>query len=108
MFVGEQSNSASKFIQQGGRIDACGSDALTSVAGGYQGGSFGVVHRYPLQLTLQCFVKPACYQLASNHCPVASEACCYGSHSLPERVATQMFPACFTPTYVIRRSIGEW
>jgi hypothetical protein len=45
MFVGEQSNSASKFIQQGGRIDACGSDALTSVAGGYQGGSFGVLHR---------------------------------------------------------------
>jgi hypothetical protein len=45
MFVSEQSNSASEFIQHGGRIDACGSDALTSVAGGYQGGSFGVVHR---------------------------------------------------------------
>jgi hypothetical protein len=60
----------------------CGSDALRSVGGGYQGGSFGVGYRYPLQLTLQCLIKSACYQLASNHCPVASKACCYGSHSL--------------------------
>jgi hypothetical protein len=45
MIGSEQSDSASEFIQQGGRIDACGSDALTSVAGGYEGGSFGVVHR---------------------------------------------------------------
>src|SRR5436190_8944469 len=82
MIVSQHSNRLPKFIQKGGRIDACGSDALTAVAGGYQGGSFGVVHRYPLQLTLQCFVKSACYQLASNHWPVASETCRYGYHSL--------------------------
>jgi hypothetical protein len=45
MIVSQHSNRLPEFIQQGGRIDACGSDALTSVAGGYQGGSFGVVHR---------------------------------------------------------------
>jgi hypothetical protein len=43
--LSQHSNRLSEFIQQGGRIDACGSDALTSIAGGYQGGSFGVVHR---------------------------------------------------------------
>src|SRR2546421_4342514 len=82
MFLGQHSNRLPEFIQQGRGIDACGSDALTSVAGGHQGGSFRVVHRYPLQLTLQCFVKSACYQLASNHWPVASETYCYGGHSL--------------------------
>jgi hypothetical protein len=45
MFLGQHSEGLPEFIQQGGRIDACGSDALTSVAGGYQGGSFGVLRR---------------------------------------------------------------
>jgi hypothetical protein len=39
MFLGQHSNRLPEFIQQGRGIDACGSDALTSVAGGYQGGS---------------------------------------------------------------------
>jgi hypothetical protein len=43
--IGQHSNRLPEFIQQSGRIDACGSDALTSIAGGHQGGSFGVVHR---------------------------------------------------------------
>jgi hypothetical protein len=45
MIVSQHSNGLPKFIQQSRRIDACGGDALTSLAGGYQGGSFGVVHR---------------------------------------------------------------
>jgi hypothetical protein len=31
MIVSQHSNRLPEFIQQGGRIDACGSDALTSV-----------------------------------------------------------------------------
>ena len=42
MFVGQRSKGLPEFIQQDGRVDACGSDALTSVAGGYQGDSFMV------------------------------------------------------------------
>src|SRR5438067_9206942 len=45
MFLGQHRKDVPEFIQQDGRVDACGSDALTSVAGGYQGDSFGVVHR---------------------------------------------------------------
>jgi hypothetical protein len=45
MIVSQDSNRLPEFIQQRGRIDARGSDALTSVAGGYQGGPFGVGHR---------------------------------------------------------------
>jgi hypothetical protein len=37
MFLGQHRKGLPEFIQQDGRIDACGSDALTSVAGGYQG-----------------------------------------------------------------------
>jgi hypothetical protein len=41
MFLGQHRKGLPEFIQQDGRVDACGSDALTSVAGGYQGDSFG-------------------------------------------------------------------
>jgi hypothetical protein len=41
MFLGQHRKGLPEFLQQDGRVDACGSDALTSVAGGYQGDSFG-------------------------------------------------------------------
>jgi DNA end-binding protein Ku len=45
MFVGQHSKGLPEFIQQYSRIDLCSSDALTSVAGGYQCSSFRIVRR---------------------------------------------------------------
>src|SRR5262249_14089478 len=82
MIFTQYSKGPPEFIQQVARIDPCGCDTLTSVAGGYQRGSFWIVHRQLLQLTLHCFVKAGCYQLTLNHWPAASKARCYGGDSL--------------------------
>src|SRR5262249_45423265 len=74
MIITPYSKGPPEFIQQVARIDPCGCDTLTPVAGGYQCGSFWIVHRELLQLTLHCFVKAGCYQLTLNHLPAASEA----------------------------------
>jgi hypothetical protein len=34
MIIGQHSNRLPEFIQQSGRIDACGSDALAAIQGG--------------------------------------------------------------------------
>jgi hypothetical protein len=102
-FVGQHSKGLPEFIQQDGRIDPCSCNALTSVAGGYQCRSLRIVHRQLLQLTLHCFVKPGCYQLAFNYWSTASEARRYGgdrvlTHFCYPRERQRKCPRCFTPT----------
>src|SRR5215472_13852605 len=45
IFLGQHYKGLPEFIQQDGRIDLCSCDTLTSIAGGYQCGSFRIVHR---------------------------------------------------------------
>jgi hypothetical protein len=79
----QYSNGLSEFIQQGGRIDACSCNTLTSVAGCCEHDSLGIVRRGLFQFVPQRFVKAGCDQLCPKDCPTVTEAGCDGDTESP-------------------------